>query len=119
MFIEPSVPDLANDLKQLALQEVIQNKIISNIFVLMKYANPYAIRNMIIIEDYMGIRVFYCNDLVFYTVNCDLKKYICGDWTNILSNEAEKIQNRQRWIVAQDNMQFYSNKIAMQNYVVG
>ena len=112
------VPDLMGELKQAALVEVMKKRVIRNIAILLRCVNPYAVANVIIIKERNTYKVYNCGDLVFFMVQNDLKKYICGDWTDALSDEANAIRTQRSRAKIQDATQSVLNKFAAQNYVV-
>jgi hypothetical protein len=116
--MKSNVSDKAGLLRETALQEVKQKKIIANTYLLTKCANPYAVDNVVVVKAGNDYRVFYCGDLVYLTVNNNLRRYVCGDWTDILSNEAAKIRNQRKEAEAGNRRQLLANDIAEKNFVV-
>lgn len=116
--MKSDVSDKAGLLRKTALQEVKQKKVIANTYLLAKCANPYAVDNTVVIKAGNDYKVFYCGDLVYLTVNNDLRRYVCGDWTDILSREAAKIRNQRKEAKTENRRQSLANDIAARNYVV-
>lgn len=116
--IKSVVPNLTDDLKQAALDEVRKKGIIRNIAILLRCANPYAAANVIIIKERNTYKVYNCGDLVFFTARNDLKKYVCGDWTDVLSDEAKATKTERARIKKKDARQSVLNKFAAQRYVI-
>lgn len=115
---KPVVPNLTDELKQSALNEVRQKRVVHNIAVLMGCANPYAIvGNVVVFEDRNSYKVYDCGDLVFLMVCNNLQRYICGDWTDALSNEVKAIKTQRSRVKIQDRKQSLSNQSAARNYV--
>ena len=47
----------------------------------------------------------------------NLERYICGNWTDALSDEVKAIRTQHRRVKIQDRMQSLSNEFAARNYV--
>lgn len=116
--VEPSVPDLATKRKQKAFEEVMNFKIIRNVAMLTNCVNPYTINGIVILKEQNSYKVYVCGSVVFWIIGNDLKKYICGDWINILSNEVKAIRTERAHIKLQNKTQVVLNKIAAKKYVV-
>lgn len=113
-----SVPDLASGLKQAALDDARKKNILTNCYILTRCANPYAIGDIVLTNDQRTISVFQCGDLVFQVTNYDLKKYICGDWTDVLAAEVKGLRVRRNNAKVRDQVQSFRNTTAAKNYVV-
>jgi hypothetical protein len=117
--MKSNVPDLASNIKEVALREIEQKNVKSNIYTLTSCANPYAVDNIIIIkESYHSYKVFQCGVLVFYMVNYDLRKYTCGNWTDKLASEVNSIKAQRASVKAKDRLQSIKNSVAKKNYVL-
>lgn len=114
----PIVPNLASDLKAAAIEDVRQKKITANVYVLTRCANPYPVGDIVVMREQSTIRVFRCGVLVFYMANYDLKKYICGDWSDKLADEVLAHRTQQAYIRDKDRSQTFENAYAAKNYVV-
>jgi hypothetical protein len=116
--IKPDVPDLVVELKQSALDEVKQKRVVHSITVLTRCANPYAIAgNVVVFKDRNSYTVYDCGYLVFLMVFNNLERYTCGNWTDALSDEAKAIKIQRSRVKKQDRMQSLSNQSAARNYV--
>ena len=117
--LKPVVDDLASGLKEAATEEIKQKSILGNAYFLTGCANPYGVKNMVIIEKrgWNITEIHYCGELVFLW-DCGLKKYICGEWTDILSDQAQAMKAQHWQVKAADRAQTLANNRALRNYVV-
>ncbi|MHC4195968.1 MAG: hypothetical protein ACYSQZ_08525 [Planctomycetota bacterium] len=114
--VKQSVPDLASGLKQAALKDTRKKNVLANCYILTRCANPYAIGDIVLTNDQRTISVFHCGDLVFRVINYDLKKYICGDWSEKLAAEVKRLKARQSGVRARNQVQLFKNTAAEKNY---
>ncbi len=115
--LKSTVKDLASGLKQVAMEEVKEKKILANAYILAACANPYGVDNLVIISEQSKTEIYYCGRLVFLW-NWRLQRYICGDWINVLSDEVKAMKAQKREIRAKDRTQTLANNLALRNYVV-
>jgi hypothetical protein len=117
--LESTVDDLASELKQDALEEIREKKILGNAYVLTRCANPYSLKNMVIIEKRGRniTEIYYCGELVFLW-RFGLRKYICGDWTDELALEVRVMRAQRSAIINKDRAQVIANNHALKNYVM-
>lgn len=114
--LKPVVDDLASGLKQSALAEIKQKQVLGNAYVLTGCFNPYGVENIVIVENQNRTEIHYCGELVFLW-DCGLKKYICGEWTDILSDQVQAMKAQHRQVKAADRAQTLANNWALRNYV--
>jgi hypothetical protein len=116
---EVQAPDLATKIKLSALEEVRRKNIIKNLYFLTGCDNPYGVDGVVIKDDKTALTAYYCGELVFVWRQGDLKRYICQDdnWTNIVTDEAERIRTERNLIRLQETDQQLKNKVAKKNYV--
>jgi hypothetical protein len=115
--VQSTISDTASVLKKTAYQDVKRREIVSNLFVLTSCVNPYAIDKVVVVKNRNSYKVYDCGILVFHMVYTDLKKYICGDWSNKLANEVKAIQAQKQRVKAKDRLQLILNTKAAENYI--
>jgi hypothetical protein len=115
--LESTVEDVASGLEKAAMEEVERKSIIGNAYILTRCANPYGIENLVIIEKQNRTAIYYCGKLVFLW-NYGLKRYICGEWIDILEGQVQAIKSQRRQAKTESIVQSFANKYARQNYVV-
>jgi len=113
-----SVPDLASARKQAALEDAREKGVITNFYILTKCANPYAIGDIVLIGDHKTASIFQCGNLVFRMINYDLKKYICGDWSEKLADEVKALKTQRDGAKTRDQIQSIKNMSAERSYIV-
>jgi len=113
-----TIPDLASDLKLAALEDVRKKEILVNCYILIKCANPYAVGDIVLIGDHRMISIFQYGNLVFRVIDCDLKKYICGDWSEKLADEVKGLEARWNDAKIKNWTQSFRNAAAERNYIV-
>lgn len=115
--LKSTVNDLASGLKQAAMEEVKEKKILGNAYILAACANPYGVDNLVIVREQSKTEIYYCGRLIFLW-NWGLQRYICGDWTNVLSDEVKAIRAQRRQVKVTDRTQTLANSGALRNFVV-
>lgn len=114
--LKPVVDDLASGLKKSALMEIKQKQVLGNAYVLTRCSNPYGVENIVIVEKQNRTEIYQCGKLVFLW-DCGLKRYICGDWTDVLSTQVADMKTQRKQVKATDRMQTLANLVALRNYV--
>lgn len=115
--VKSTVNNLASRLEQVAMEEVKEKKILGNAYILAACSSPYGVDNVVVIKEQNKTEIYYCGRLVFLW-NWGLQRYICGDWTNVLSNEIKAMKAQKREVRAKDRRQTLANNWAMKNYVM-
>lgn len=110
-------PDLASELHQIALDDVREKNVLATLYFLTGCANPYGL-NEIVITDGLALTVHHCGNLVFVWQNGQLKRYIVGDWWDIVYEAAQRIKDDYRKSDIQNQLQRIKNKMATENFVV-
>lgn len=115
--LKSTVNDLASGLKQAAMEEVKEKKILANAYILAACSNPYGVDNIVIVRE-QKTEIYYCGRLVFLWNWGGLQRYICGDWINVLSDEVKAMKAQRREVRVTDRAQTLANSWALRNYVV-
>ncbi len=117
--LKPAVDDLAGELKKTAMKEIKQKNILGNAYILTRCANPYGVKNMVIIEKRQRniTEIYYCGKLVFLW-RFGLRRYICGDWSDKLALEVAAMRAQRSAVINKDRSQVIANNYALKNYIV-